>query len=90
MEILLSIVCTAYNHEKFIRQCLEGFVMQKTNFMFEVIINDDASTDGTADIIKEYHEKYPEIIKPIFQTENQFSQGKSISKTFIYPRIKGK
>lgn len=87
---LLSICCVTYNHKKYIRQCLDSFLMQKTNFKFEIIIHDDASTDGTADIIKEYYEKYPDIIKPIFQTENQFSQGKSISKTFIYPRIKGK
>ena len=90
MEILLSIVCITYNHEKFIRQTLEGFVMQKTNFKFEVLINDDASTDKTAEIIKEYQEKYPDIIKPIYQTENQYSKGVNILRTFLYPNIKGK
>lgn len=66
-DIMVSVICTAYNHEKYIRQCLDGFAMQKTNFKFEVIVHDDASTDKTADIIREYQKKYPEIIKPIFQ-----------------------
>lgn len=73
-QVLVSIKCLAYNHEPYIRECLEGFVMQKTNFRFEAIVHDDASTDGTADIIREYAEKYPDIIKPIFETENQYSK----------------
>lgn len=72
--IMVSIRCTAYNHEKYIRDALEGFVMQKTNFRFEAIVHDDASTDGTAAIIREYAEKYPDIIKPIYETENQYSK----------------
>ncbi len=55
----------------FIEDCLEGILMQKTNFDIEVLIHDDASTDGTQDIIKSYQQKYPNIIKPILQTENQ-------------------
>lgn len=90
MQTLLSIICTSYNHEKFIRQTLDGFVNQKTNFKFEVLIHDDASTDRTPEIIKEYEKKYPHIIKPIYQTENQFSKGVSISKEFNFPRVKGK
>lgn len=64
----------AYNHEQYIRDALEGFVMQKTDFPFVAIVHDDASTDGTADIIREYAETYPEIIKPIYETENQYSK----------------
>lgn len=71
---LVSIRCLTYNHEPYIRQCLEGFVMQKTNFAFEAIVHDDASTDGTADIVREYAQKYPNIIKPIFEKENQYSK----------------
>ena len=89
-NILVSVICTAYNHEPYIRQCLEGFIMQKTTFVFEVLIHDDASTDKTADIIREYEAKYPDIIKPIYQTENQFSKRTGIMKTFQYPRVKGK
>ena len=72
--LMVTIRCITYNHEPYIRQCLEGFVMQKTNFRFEAIVHDDASTDGTADIIREFADKYPGIIKPIFETENQYSK----------------
>ena len=89
-EIMVSICCLTYNHEPYIRDCLEGFVNQKTNFKFEVIIHDDASTDKTADIIREYESKYPDIIKPIYQTENQYSQGIKFGKKYIYPKMRGK
>lgn len=89
-EIAVSICCLAYNHEKYLRRCLDGFLMQKTNFKFEVLIHDDASTDKTADIIREYEKKYPDIIKPIYQSENQFSQGIKLSWAYQYPRAKGK
>lgn len=72
--LMVSIRCTVYNHERYLRDCLNGFVMQKTNFRFEAIVHDDASTDGSAAIIREYAEKYPEIIKPIYETENQYSK----------------
>lgn len=71
---VLTIQCIAYNQAPYIRQCLEGFCMQKTNFRFEAIVHDDASTDDTALIIREYAEKYPDIIKPIYETENQYSK----------------
>lgn len=72
--LMVTVRCITYNHEPYIRECLEGVVMQKTNFRFEAIVHDDASTDGTAAIIREYAEKYPDIIKPIFETENQYSK----------------
>ena len=87
-EIMVSVVCNAYNHERYIAQCLDGFVMQKTNFPFEVLVHDDASTDKTADIIREYEKKYPHLIKPVYQTENQYSKG-GIAR-FQYPRAQGK
>ena len=73
-EILVAINCLTYNHEPYIRQCLEGFVTQKTKFRFVAIVHDDASTDNTAKIVREYADKYPDIIKPIFETENQYSK----------------
>ena len=87
---MVSVCCLVYNHEKYLRQCLDGFMMQKTNFKFEVLIHDDASTDGSSNIIREYELKYPEIIKPIYQTENQYSKGVKISWLYQYPRAKGK
>lgn len=74
VPLMVTIQCITYNHEPYIRQCLEGFVMQKANFRFEAIVHDDASTDGTVAIIREYAEKYPDIIKPIYETENQYSK----------------
>ncbi len=71
---LVSIRCLVYNHEPFLRDCLEGFVMQQTDFPFEAIVHDDASTDRSADIIREYAKKYPHIIKPIYETENLYSR----------------
>lgn len=73
-RILLSIRCLVYNHEKFLRKTLDGFVMQKTDFLFEAVVHDDCSTDGSAKIIMEYAEKYPDIIKPIIEEENQYSK----------------
>lgn len=87
--IRVSIICNAYNHSKYIREALDGFMMQKTSFRFEVLVHDDASTDGTADIIREYEAKYPEVIKPIYQTENQYSKGVKISAQYQYPRVSG-
>ena len=71
---LVAIHCLVYNHEPYLRDCLEGFVMQQTKFPFVAIVHDDASTDGSAAIIREYEEKYPDIIKPIYETENQYSK----------------
>lgn len=89
-EKLVSIICIAYNHEKYIKDTLDGFLMQKTNFPFEIIVHDDASTDNTAQIIKEYAEKYPDLIVPILQTENQYSQKVMIDIDILYPIAKGK
>ena len=87
---VVSICSITYNHEKFIRECLDGFLMQETTFPVEVLIHDDASTDGTASIIREYEAKYPQIIKPIYQTENQYSKGVKPNVTFNFPRVRGK
>lgn len=73
--VMVTISCITYNQEKYIRDALDGFVMQKTNFRYEAIVHDDCSTDHTADIVREYAEKYPDIIKPIYEEENQYSKG---------------
>lgn len=89
-DIQVSIVCTAYNHEPYIRDAIEGFLSQKTNFAFEVLIHDDASTDETPNIIMEYHRSFPSIIIPVLQKENQLSKGTKIFSTYLSPIIKGK
>lgn len=72
--VAVSIICNTYNHEAFIHSALEGFVKQKCNFNFEVLVHDDASTDNTAAVIREYEKKYPHLIKAIYETENQWSK----------------
>lgn len=73
-EILVAIHCLVYNHEPYLRDCFEGFVMQKTSFRFVAIVHEDCSTDHSADIIREYEAKYPDIFRPIYETENQYSK----------------
>ena len=72
---LVAIHCLVYNHEPYLRDCFEGFVMQQTNFRFVAIVHDDASTDGSAAIIREYEEKYPHIFKPIYEDTNLYLRG---------------
>lgn len=87
---LVSVLCQAYNHGKYIEQCLNGILMQKTSFPFEVLVHDDASTDDTADVVREFELRYPEIIKPIYQTVNQYSQKKKVFSRIQLPRATGK
>ena len=86
---LVSISCITFNQESYIEDALKGFLVQKTNFPIEVLIHDDASTDRTADIIRKYEREYPNIIKPILQTENQYSKKICINSTFNYNRARG-
>ena len=89
-EVKVSVLCIAYNHHKYLCRCLDSMIEQKTSFHYEIIIHDDASTDGTQDIIKEYATKYPNLIIPILQKENQYSQNKDIVKNFLFPAATGK
>lgn len=89
-NIMVSIRCLAYNHEKYIRDCLEGIVKQRTTFRYEAIVHDDASTDGTAAIIGEYAARYPDIIKPIYEKENQYSKHDGTISRVIGNACKGK
>lgn len=91
LQVLVSICCITYNQKEYIRDALEGFMNQKTDFAYEVLIHDDASTDGTAQIIQEYADRYPQMIKPILQRENQYSKGlTNVSGTYNFPRARGR
>lgn len=85
---LVTVYCITYNHVKYIKAALDGFVMQKTNFEFEVLIHDDCSTDGTVEILKQYEKEYS-FIKVVYEIENQYSQGKSFASK-MYPLMRGK
>lgn len=90
-DILVSVSCITYNHGKYIRDALDSFLMQKCDFKYEILIHDDASTDDTADIIREYEARYPDIIKPVIQKENRYSCGiRNISGVYNFPRARGK
>jgi glycosyltransferase involved in cell wall biosynthesis len=89
-DVLVSVCCMAYNQLAFFRQCLSGILMQRTDFPFEIIIHDDASTDGTAEMIREYEREYPDIIRAIYQTENQLSKAGIYPIRFLYAAARGK
>ena len=89
---VVSICCLTYNHAKFVRQCMDGFLMQKTDFGVEILVHDDASTDGTDDILREYEERYPDKVFPLYEEQNKFSQGYRgrMDIEFNYSRARGK
>lgn len=88
--VKVTVLCTVYNHEKFLMRCLDGILSQETAFKFELIVNDDASNDSSPEILKKYAARHPQIIKLILQRENQYSKGKSILNEILYPRAQGK
>lgn len=90
MEPMVSVCCATYNHAPYIAQTLDSFLSQETDFPIEILIHDDASTDGTDDILRSYAARFPNVVKPLFETENQYSKGVAIDPTFNYSRAKGK
>ncbi len=87
---IVSISCITFNQVNYIRQTLDSFLNQETNFLVEILIHDDASTDGTSEIILEYTNNYPNIFKPLIQNENQYSKI-GFSLGFLeYNRARGK
>jgi glycosyltransferase involved in cell wall biosynthesis len=86
---LVSICCVTYNHAHHIHDALHGFLRQKTNFPFEILVHDDASQDGTAQIVQDFAARYPDLFVPILQKENQFSQGRKPS-AILFQRARGK
>ena len=89
MNPSVSIVCDVYNHGAFLRNALDGFIMQKVNFPIEILIHDDASSDNSAAIIREYESRYPDIVRPIYETENQYHK-QNLWADIQFPRAKGK
>jgi glycosyltransferase involved in cell wall biosynthesis len=77
-EPLVSIICPTFNHARYVRDALDGFLGQVTDFPFEIIVRDDASTDSTVATIQQYVERYPRIVRCIHERENTFSRGVSM------------
>lgn len=61
-EPIISIICNTYNQEKYIADALDSFLMQEVSVPSEILVHDDASTDGTADVIRGYEQRFPEPI----------------------------
>ncbi|MCR5678132.1 MAG: glycosyltransferase family 2 protein [Agathobacter sp.] len=89
-QISVSIFCMAYNQENYIRETIEGFLMQKTNFEYEILIHEDASTDSTADILKYYESMYPDKIKVVYEEKNIYGTGVDYFYDILAPLAKGK
>ena len=85
----VSVLCATYNHEEYLRQTLGSFLNQKTDFPFEVLVNDDVSTDSTGDIIREYAAKYPDVIRPFYQKENLYSRRINLYDVVFFPACRG-
>jgi glycosyltransferase involved in cell wall biosynthesis len=89
-KIKVSVLCLTYNQVNYVGQMLDSVLSQKTNFKFEVLINDDASNDGTVDTVKSYQKKYPDIIKPVFHSENLYSKGiRNFIPRYLLPKAQG-
>ena len=87
---LVTIICITYQHAKFIEQALEGILCQVTDFPIEIIVHDDASTDGTVTILKRYAAAYPKIISLVLEEKNLFSKGINLWMHKVFPLIRGK
>ena len=90
-RIMVSVAVLTYNHEQYVRKTIDSILRQKTDFKYEILIHDDASTDGTAGILYKYKEKYPDKIRLFIQKENQYQKGiKRVFDIFLLPAVRGK
>ncbi|MEZ4508372.1 MAG: glycosyltransferase [Eubacteriales bacterium] len=87
---LVTVILPTHNHVLFIAQAIESVLMQQTDYPFDILLHDDASTDGTADICREYAAKYPEKITLIAQTVNQYTIDRRIQSQSLIPRVTAK
>ncbi len=88
-EYKVSIICAVFNHEKYLRQAFDSFLSQKTDFKYEIVVTDDASTDTSRAIIREYAEKYPDIFAPIYFDKNMYQQRIPVVPLYAIPAARG-
>ena len=86
---LVSILCATFNHVDYIKDCLEGVLMQEVSFPIEIIVRDDASTDGTSDIVRHYEAKHPHLFRNIYESQNQYTKGVR-PRTVMIKQARGK
>lgn len=83
----VSILCSTYRHAAFIRDALDGYLAQQTTFPFEILVRDDASDDGTSDIVRDYAARYPNIIRSFIERKNRFAE--TVSFPILAPKSRG-
>ena len=87
---ILTVYMLSYNHEKYLDMAISSVIMQETSFKFNLIIHDDASTDGSREIIARYKKKFPDMINVIYQKENKYSKGENLFLNYILPFVNSK
>lgn len=90
MAPLVSICTTTYNHIRYLESAIESFLMQECDFSYEILIHDDCSTDGTAELVQKLAAAHPDVIFPLYEEANQYSRNVPINETFNFPRARGK
>ena len=89
-QALVTVILPTHNHAPFIAQAIESVLMQKTDFPYDILLHDDASTDGTADICRAYAARYPEKITLMAQQVNQYTIDRRIQSHILIPRVTAK
>lgn len=89
-KVMVSICCAVFNHLPYLKRTIDGFLAQETTFDYEIIINDDVSTDGSRQLLRKYQQEYPEKLRVIYQEENQYSKGKKIFFDILACEARGK
>ena len=89
-DIAVSVMCICYNQVDYVADALDSFLAQETSFPFEILVNDDASTDGTTEVLLDYERRFPERVRVVTHEENQYSKGIYPWGTFLLPRARGR
>lgn len=89
-QITVTVCMAVYNHEKYLRKAIESILMQQTSYAFEIFIHEDASTDGSAAIIREYQKKYSDKIRAVFQKENLYMKHRMQFRKSLFSNLTGK